>query len=289
MRKISSFLAIALFASTLFSCSNATDNQPGKDAAPKERIVSLNGAVTEIISDLGHEKELVGRDVTSTYPQWVKDSVKDLGHVRSISVEAILALNPALILASDKDLPPAIDEKLKNSGIKFKVFHQDFSVDGTKQLIGEVAQFIGDDKAQSLQTKIDSDLTKVKTFSAKPKVLFIYARGAGTMMVAGGNTPLESMINLAGGANAATGFTDFKPLTPEALVNSNPDVILLFDSGLQSLGGIDGLLKIPGVAQTNAGKNKAVITMDGGLLADFGPRLGEAAVTLNSLLAKYAQ
>lgn len=282
-------MAIALFVPTLFSCNNATDKKNGNDTSPKERIVSLNGAVTEIISDLGHEKELVGRDITSTYPEWVKDSVKDLGHVRSISIESVLALNPTLILASDKDLPPAIDEKLKSSGIKFKVFHQDFSVDGTKQLIGEVAQFIGDDSAQNLQTKIDSELSKVRTFSTKPKVLFIYARGAGTMMVAGANTPMESMISLAGGENAAVGITDFKPLTPEALVNSNPDVILLFDSGLQSLGGIDGLLKVPGVAQTAAGKNKAVITMDGGLLADFGPRLGEAAVTLNSLLAKYAQ
>src|SRR5690606_706267 len=160
--------------------------------------------------------------LTSTYPQWVKDSVKDLGHVRTISIESILALNPTLILASYKDLPPAIDEKLKNSGIKFKVFHQDFSVEGTKQLIGEVAQFIGDDHAQSLQEKVDAELSKVHPFATKPKVLFIYARGAGTMMVAGDNTPMEKIIGLAGGVNAATGFEDFKPLTPEALVNSNP-------------------------------------------------------------------
>jgi len=65
-------------------------------------------------------------------------------------------------------------------------------------------------------------------------------------------------------------------------------VILLFNSGLKSLGGVKGLLQIPGVAETNAGKNKAVITMDGALLSGFGPRVGKAAAHLNQLLAPYA-
>ena len=91
---------------------------------------------------------------------------------------------------------------------------------------------------------------------------------------------------MAGGQNAITEFEDYKPLTPESLIKGNPDVILLFTSGLESLGGVDGLLKIQGVSQTNAGKNKKVIALDGALISGFGPRVGEGAAALNAELVK---
>ena len=122
--------------------------------------------------------------------------------------------------------------------------------------------------------------------ATKPKVLFIYARGAGNLMVAGTNTPMEKIIGIAGGQNAITEFEDFKPLTPEAVVKSNPDYILMFDKGLESIGGVDGVLKLEGVASTNAGKNKKIIAMDGQLVSGFGPRVGQAAAQLNQLLQK---
>lgn len=96
------------------------------------------------------------------------------------------------------------------------------------------------------------------------------------MMVSGTGTSVDKVIQLTGAQNAVTGFTDFRPLTAESLVAANPDIILLFDSGLKSLGGIDGLLKVPGVAQTAAGRNKKVIAMDGELLSGFGLRLPQA-------------
>lgn len=92
------------------------------------------------------------------------------------------------------------------------------------------------------------------------------------------------MIELAGAENAVSGFSDFKPLTAEALVAANPDVILLFDSGLESLSGATGMMGVPGVAETQAGKNQAFISMDGQLLSGFGPRVGEAARLLNERL-----
>ncbi|HYQ97584.1 MAG TPA: ABC transporter substrate-binding protein, partial [Candidatus Nitrosocosmicus sp.] len=115
--------------------------------------------------------------------------------------------------------------------------------------------------------------------------LFVYARGTGTMMVAGDGTPLTGMINLAGGQNATGGFAEYKPLTTEGVIAANPDVILMFDSGEASLSGEGGILSVPGVSATNAGKNKAVITMDGQYLSGFGPRVGKALVELNKKLA----
>lgn len=296
MRKINTIFVAAFMLVATVSCKKETttteDNTAKTDTIAKvetHKIVSLNGAVTEIVSALGHEKEIVGVDVTSTYPESLKATAKDLGHVRSISIENIMALQPTLILATDKDVSPELLEKLKKSGVKAEVFKQEFTAEGSKKLIADVAKVLNNDTSKTLQDKIDADLANVKPIATAPKVLFIYARGANMMMVSGTGTPVDRIISLAGGKNAVSDFEDFKPLTPEALIKGNPDVILLFDSGIGSLGGPQGVLKIPGVDKTNAGKNKRVIAMDGALLSGFGPRLGEGAAKLNSLLIENAK
>ncbi|UOQ74062.1 heme/hemin ABC transporter substrate-binding protein [Hymenobacter cellulosilyticus] len=255
-------------------------------AAAPVRIVSLSGTVSEIICDLGLQSQLVGVDVTSTFPAALTKLPK-VGHNRNISAEGVLALSPTIVVGTVESLKPEVASQLKSAGITVQLFTQEYSVAGTKKLIQQVAAaFQASAKAPALLQKLDSDLAKARKPAKAPKVLFIYARGTGTMMVAGQNTPLEKVIGLAGGQNAATGFSDFKPLTAEALVAANPDVLLLFDSGLQSLGGKAGLLQVPGVAQTNAGRTGRVIEMDGQLLSGFGPRLGQATTELAQQLSK---
>lgn len=285
------FILLWMMITLVIGCKSDHKKEDSSDQAinSKQRIISLNGAVTEIISAFDQQDQLVGRDVTSTHPKIVQDSIKDLGHVSSISIEAMMDLNPDLIMASSQDMEEDLESKIKESGVTYASFEQDYSVEGTKNLIKEISKLIGSNNTDSLFAKIDADLEKIASLKHPPKVLFIYARGAGTMMVAGTDTPMAKMIELAGGKNAAHGFKDFKPLTEEALLNYNPEVILLFDSGLESLGGKEGLLKTHGISETKAGKNEAIITMDGGLLSEFGPRVGEAAYTLNELLQPYAQ
>lgn len=270
---------IAVLIITCFSVSLQASSNP-------QRIVSLNGAISEIVCALGHQDKLVGVDVTSTYPNDIKAKAKDLGHVRSVSVENIIALKPNMVLATETDLNPQLVSRLKQAKIDVRTFTHEFSIEGSKKLIQQVASALGEENYKKLLSKIDSDFGKVRSFETKPKVLFIYARGAGTLMVAGKNTPMEKIITLAGGENAVNDFADFKPLTPESLLQANPDYILLFSSGLQSLGGIKGILEINGINKTKAGKAKKIIAMDGQLLSGFSPRVGEAAQELNQLLSK---
>lgn len=278
-------LILCVLVSTLFiSCKG--ENKKTEPEIINHKIVSLNGAITEIISALGQEDKIVGVDVTSTYPEGIKEKAKDLGHVRSISLENVIALQPTLVLASDKDLNPDLIAKLQEAKIQVKTIHQEQSIEGTKQFIKDVAEAVGDTNYTSLIKQIDSDFAELTKFETAPKVLFIYARGAGTLMVAGKNTPMQKIIEIAGGENAVNDFEDFKPLTPEALIQSNPDYLLFFTSGLESLGGIDGALQLQGIEQTNAGKNKQIIAMDGALLSGFGPRVGQGAKELNGLLSK---
>ena len=289
MKKL--FISTAILA-LLASCTNkeakneSTEEVKTENTISNEKIVSLNGAITEILADLGEENNLVGVDVTSTYPSSVKEKATDLGHTRSLSIEALLALKPTKVFATDKDINPEQIAQLKNAGIQTEIIKQDYSVEGTKELVKTVATSLNKQDFDAINAKIDTDLKAVKPLTTKPKVLFIYARGAGNLMVAGTNTPMEKIIGIAGGQNAITEFEDFKPLTPEAVVKSNPDYILMFDKGLESIGGVDGVLKLEGISSTNAGKNKKIIAMDGQLVSGFGPRVGQAAAQLNQLLQK---
>jgi len=161
------------------------------------------------------------------------------------------------------------------------------SVKGASKFIRSVAVALevvqkGEALVKQMENNMIQSLDLVKKNPKHPKVLFVYARGTGVMMVAGKNTNMDAMITLAGGKNAAQGFSSYKPYTTEALVNANPDVILMFDFGYKSLGGINSILKMPGVSLTNAGKNKRVIQMDGELLVSFSVRLPQAIKELNS-------
>lgn len=245
------------------------------------RIVSVNGTLSEILVGLGLESQIVGVDVTSTYPVSL-DKIPKIGHNRSISAEGILALNPDVIVVSDQSmLSPTVVKQLGSTGKKVVTFKHDLSQAGTVRLIREMgAYFNAKTQAEKMVKAVQMDLAKIAKATAPKKLLFIYARGTGTLMVSGKNTSLDKMFSLIGHKNAVDDFTDFKPLTSESLLAANPDVLVLFSSGLESVDGIEGLLKVPGVAYTNAGKNKKIVSMDGQLLTGFGPRLGKAAAEL---------
>ena len=260
---------------------------PASAAIPK-RIITLGGALTETVDALGFGKNIVATDVTSIYPAYVK-SLPKVSKSRSVSAEGLISFRPNLVLAPEGSVSKEIEYQLKSAGITLVNIKQEYSVPGAYAFIRDVASAIGAPHKGALlvkqtQARVNTALAEVKKNSNSPKVLFIYARGTGVMLVAGQHTNIDAIITLAGAKNAAQGFNEFKPYTTEALVAANPDVILLFDFGLSSLGGTDGILKMPGVLQTNAGKNKRIFQMDGELLINFSVRLDQAIIQLNRSL-----
>lgn len=289
MKKLNLTGFILLLSVFLFNCKDGNTTLSQEKTEQEQRIVSLNATVTEILTELGINGKLVGRDATSVYPQWVKDSVQNFGPPWTVSAEALFSVKPDLVFASNEDLETEKVKILEKAGIKVIVFDKSNNLNDAKKIMKEVSAYTKDKDYQRLIDEINSDLSKIENFEPKPKVLFVYARGTGLMQVAGKGTPMAEIIELAGGENAANEFEEMKPLTPEGLVKSNPDVILMFDSGINSLGGSDGLFQIPGMKETNAFKNKAIITMDSSLLSSMGPRIGEAAYQLNQFLKPYAK
>lgn len=253
--------------------------------APK-RIITLSAALTETADALGFGSQIVAVDVTSIYPAYVS-KLPRVSQNRVLSAEGIISFSPDLVIAPEGDVSKAIEYQLKSAGIKLISIKQEYTVKGASKFIRSVAAALeaaqkGEALVKQMENNMIQSLDLVKKNPKHPKVLFVYARGTGVMMVAGKNTNMDAMITLAGGKNAAQGFSSYKPYTTEALVNANPDVILMFDFGYKSLGGINSILKMPGVSLTNAGKNKRVIQMDGELLVSFSVRLPQAIKELNS-------
>ncbi|NOW93696.1 hemin ABC transporter substrate-binding protein [Mucilaginibacter sp. SG564] len=257
-----------------------------KAQAQPKRIVTLNGALTETLDALGLGKSIVAVDVTSTCPAYV-NTLPKVSKNRSVSAEGLISFSPDVVLAPDGSVSKEIESQINAAGIKLVRIKQIFTLDGTYQFIKDVAAAVnatakGDILIKQTKDKVAKALALVKQQPKNAKVLFIYARGPGVMMVAGKNTHIDAIIGLAGGKNAVSSFNDFKPYTTEALVEANPDVILMFDFGFSSLGGMDSILKIPGMAQTNAGKNKRIVQMDADLLINFSTRLDQAILQLHS-------
>jgi iron complex transport system substrate-binding protein len=255
-------------------------------AQPPKRIITLSGALTETVDALGSGAKIAAVDVTSTYPAYI-NRLPRVSQTRSVSAESLLSFSPDLILAPEGAINKATEFQLKSAGINVITIVQEYSAKGATKFIRQVSSAIGaQTKGEELAAQTEQNLNKaldmVKKNPKKPKVLFIYARGTGVMMVAGKDTSMDAIIRLAGGRNAAQGLSKFKPYTTEALINANPDLILLFDFGYKSLGGMNSILKMPGVGLTNAGKNKRIVEMDGELLVNFSSRLAQAITQLNS-------
>lgn len=248
------------------------------------RIVSVGGTVSEIVSALGLESRIVGVDSSSVYPTSLA-KLPQVGYQRTLAAEGVLSLHPSVILASSEAGPPAVIEQLHQSETPYVTVPIIHSIEGTKSSIRLLSHALkreenGEEIIRKLEVNIAEANKKIMSVKSRPKVLFIYARGAGTLNISGRDTAADAMITLAGGVNAVSGYTAYKPMTAEALVAAAPDYILITSRGLESIGGVQGLLNQPGIPETPAGKNRRIISMDDLLLLGFGPRLGSALLEL---------
>jgi len=279
MRRIPILVLFLAFAVSLAS--------PAAAAHDSSRVIALGGALTEIVYALGAGDRLVGADAGSTFPA-AAAKLPRTGHARDIAVEGLLALKPTLVFATEEAGPPESIAKLKAAGVPLVIVPAAHSLADATARVRTMGEALGTPaRGDSLAKAIEAKIATVRPSkgAAKPRVLFIYARGAGTATVAGTETAADAMIDLAGGANATPSFTGYRPLTAEGALAAKPDVILVPSASVESLGGVDALLALPGLAQTPAGKAKKVIAMDALYLLGFGPRSGDAVAELSKAIA----
>lgn len=264
-----------------------TDNNgESVEVSDISRIIPLNGDIAEIVYDLGFQANVIGLDVSATYPEGWMESVPSIGYQRSLSAEGILSLEPTLVIGNADAGPPEIIDQVKAAGVTVVIIEDgEISIDQPVAKILAVAAALGVPEAgaalaEKTQAEIDSATALAATATSAPRVLFLYVRGADVAMIGGVGTGADVMIEAAGGINAGADLQGFVPMTPEALAAAAPDVLILLSAGLESVGGIDGLLELPGIAQTPAGENRAVLDYDDLYFLGLTPRTGEALTDL---------
>ncbi|MEK1894815.1 MAG: hemin ABC transporter substrate-binding protein [Rhizobium sp.] len=268
---------------------------PGSDCLAAEkldttRLVSVGGDVTEIVYALGEQDRLIARDTTSIYPE-AATKLPDVGYMRALSPEGILAMNPTAIIAIEGSGPMEALNVLKSASVPFETVPNAYTREGILAKIDRVGELLGQpDKAKALEQKVGADLdaaitdAKKRPESERKRVLFILSMQGGKIMASGTGTAADGIIKLSGSVNAVGNFQGYKPLTDEAIVEAKPDVILMMNRGDGSGTKDEDLLKQPALALTPAAQNKAIIRMDGLHLLGFGPRTAGAVRELNAAI-----
>ncbi|MEO1018462.1 MAG: ABC transporter substrate-binding protein [Pseudomonadota bacterium] len=249
-----------------------------------ERVVAIGGDVTEIIFALGAGDRLIGVDSTSQYPPEAED-LPDIGYMRRLSAEPIVALMPDLVLASGSSQPEVVLRQLENAQLDVVMIPDEPDVRGVVAKIKAVGDAL-ELKAEASELAADIERTvaeidmALRHVEAHPRVLFLLNIGRGAPLTAGRDTSAASIIALAGGQNAIDGFEGYKPLSQEAAIAAAPEIVLMPTTTLEALGGSAALFERPELRFSPAAANRQVIAMDGLLLLGFGPRLSEAVTKL---------
>lgn len=257
-------------------------------ADAQQRIVSAGGDITEIIYALGAGERVIAVDSTSLYPAGVS-SKEQIGYIRRLAAEGILSLEPDLLIAAHDAGPPAALEQLLAAGLRVELAPRGDSVEGAQEKVRFVGRIIGKGaEAEALAARIGRDFAKVAAFvkeqTGRPRVIFVLSERDGAPLVGGTDTAADAIIELAGGINAASSFSGYKPMSQEAIISAAPDVLLMMSQTVTRMGGADAVLSRPEFSLTPAGKNRRHVDMEGVFMLSFGPRMPEAVNILAGAL-----
>jgi iron complex transport system substrate-binding protein len=249
------------------------------------RIVSIGGAITEILYALGLEDRLAGVDATSLYPQAALRDKPNVGYWRQLSAEGVLGLNPSLVLAMQGSGPKETIEVLDAAKVPLVMVPETFSEQGLLDKIALVGRAMdAGPRAECLSKAVAGDLAQLRELRGKVtkpvRVMFVMSLLNGRALAAGKNSAANEIIRLAGAVNAIDGFEGYKPINDEAIIAARPDVVLSIGRGKDSVEA-DAVFAHPAFALTPAAANKAFISMEGLYLLGFGPRTAAAARDLS--------
>ena len=250
------------------------------------RIVTLNGDLTEIIFELGLGDNVVGIDVTTTYPPEAVAMIERgdvVGFGQTLTPEAVLRFAPTLVLGDQTIAPEDTITQLRAAGVPVVILTSQTTLDGVLDKIGEVAEILdvaaeGVALSDRVGAEIKTAVDLAATVEGQQPIAYIYTRGPQLNLLFGAGMPTQAMIEGANAIDAGAGLGIFgpAPVTPEALLAAAPEVIVLPEAGIAAFGGIDAFKELPGIADTPAGKADAFFIYDEAYFFNLGPRAGVA-------------
>jgi iron complex transport system substrate-binding protein len=257
--------------------------------ASGSRIVTTALGAGEIVYALGAGSRLVARDLASEFPGSADVPIANPGH--QISLESVLALKPDLVIGSDAPEDAQVLMSLRKAGVAVAVIPDATGVSSIAERITATATALG---IPQQGVELNRDVAARMEAPASPtgvRIAFLYVRGnAGVYLLGGKGSGADDLIARIGGTDVGTtlGVTGFAPLTAEQLAKANPQVILAMTKGVESVGGVDKLLAMPGVSGTQAALRHAVITEADDRLLSFGPSTPDVIACLAQQLAGVA-
>jgi len=253
------------------------------------RVLALDvyGTLSRTVFELGQGERLVGRDISTDFDEASHlPLVTQNGH--DLNAEAILELDPTLVITDTSLGPWDVVLQLRDSGIPVVVVDSHRGLDNVGTLIRQVAAPLGVPGAgaalaRRTQREIDAATAAIaRVAPADPgqrlRMVFLYVRGqSGVYYMFGEGSGADDLIEAIGGYDVAEeiGWDGMKPLTDEGLVAAQPDLVLMMTGGLESAGGVSGLLdRLPALAETPAGQHRRFVTMEDSQILGFGPITG---------------
>ncbi|MBO9570305.1 MAG: ABC transporter substrate-binding protein [Cellulomonas iranensis] len=250
------------------------------------RILALDvyGTLSRTVFELGLGDHVVGRDVSSGFAEIAdRQLVTSGGH--DLSAEAILDLAPTVVVTDTTLGPWDVVLQVRDAGVPVVVVDAHRDVAGVGDLVRQVAGALGvpdagERLAQRAQAEIDAKVEQIAAVAPtdparRLRIMFLYARGqSGVYYLFGEGSGADSLVEAVGGVDVAAeiGWQGMRPLNDEGLVAAAPDVILMMTDGLESVGGVDGLLeRLPAIASTPAGEKRRVVDMADAQVLSFGP------------------
>ncbi len=252
------------------------------DVADPSRIIALNGDITEILFELGVGDSVIGIDLTTTYPEEAT-ALPDVGLGRSFDAEAVIALQPTLVIGDTQVGDETSIDRVRAAGIPLAIIEPTATLESVERKIATIASMVdreqeGAELIDRVNSEIDAALELASQATTTPDAAYLYVRGPETLLMFGNGMPTHFMIEAAAGEDVmgAAGVTFAEPLSAERLVTADPEVIITSTQGFEILGGLDTFLALPGVADTRAGASGSVITFDEAMFLGMGPRVGQA-------------
>jgi iron complex transport system substrate-binding protein len=258
------------------------------EIADASRIVSIGGSITEILYALGLQRKIVAVDSTSLYPPEALKEKPNVGYMRQLSAEGVLALSPTLVLALQGSGPKETIDILERSKIPFVAVPDKFTGDGIVEKIRVVAQSaVASERGECLARRVRDELAALEGVRARIgrrlTVAFVLSLAGNRPMIAGRATAADGIIGLAGATNAFADFEGYKLVNDEGIVAARPDAVLVMQRGEHALSA-QTVFAQPALAMTPAAERNAFISMDGLYLLGFGPRTARAARDLAAQL-----
>lgn len=289
LSNVGRFLCVIGVLSGIFASAAAEANEvrpTSADAAAgakAARIVSIGGAVTEILFALGAGDRVIAVDQTSQYPAAAR-GLPQVGYARALSPEGVLSVGPSLIIAIEGAGPKSTLDVLKAASVPVVLVPEGHTPEGVEEKIMTVARAVGEEAkgralADAVKADFDSVARQVAQLKHHTRAVFVLSASGSSVVVGGAGTSADAMLELAGAQNAMRSVTGYKPAVDEAAMAAEPEAVVVMKGGGQELPP-EVIFALPAFVGTPAARDKRHVAMWGSYLLGFGPRSPQAVLDL---------